>query len=395
MYVSEDLVNSAIVILFLCLGLAQTSFATSPDESNCLKNDVKACLRSSLRIHGHQSEKFIHKAVEIGKKTKDRKDIRSGLIAESAIMGTDPKLISSLDTFCKLDKIPEACFIASAKEKAGRVEKKEAKIFRESIISASCENGNGFGCWLMAMLNFDQDLKGSTIKLLTRACELKDYESCITIGDDYSARENYLEAEKIYAIPCKAKYSNACEKIAYIYRKQNNNEKSEKFLNEQCDLGVGSSCGYLASLMAEKKNLPEVERLYRKGCNNEHESSCIDLATQVEVPKKQYGDAKVLLNAACNNENDEACFQLGWINNDLIFDQDAALKAWKKACDHHQGKSCFRMAVIFKKGQTPTKKKLIEKLDFAKKYLMEECDGGDNDSCKILSQFPALYAKIQ
>ncbi len=177
-----------------------------------------------------------------------------------------------------------------------------------SIDETSCENGNARSCIDMANFYLDQDASPhntrKVIYAFQKACSLGSGLGCLTSGQIQAIREE----------------SATVEKTAYKYYRQ------------------------------------AIDN-YEQECRNGSAAACFDAGVMYHKGRYIKGDlSRALLNyeKACNVAYAKACTNLGtlYFNENDVTDKEKGIAHFKKGCDGEDSMACFKLALIYRAGDS-------------------------------------------
>jgi uncharacterized protein len=213
-----------------------------------------------------------------------------------------------------------------------------------------------------------QDQNQSLIKKCTRSHK----DSCLKVADLFNHNKAYIKdlskLKKTLQKACKRNTNEACFELGKLYHRGVNLKKdykrAEKYYNQSCTRSYLPACEqlyWIASYYNEgkkvKKDHQKAKGLLESSCKNGYMASCNDLGVQYLVGKNgSQKDTKLTLiyfKQACDQKFVVSCRNLALIhtNGNVKKDLSYAFKIYNKACQLKDGKSCYKLASMYRKGK--------------------------------------------
>lgn len=179
--------------------------------------------------------------------------------------------------------------------------------------------------------------------------------------------------------------ADICSIIGDVYRNVDNNETARQYYKKACELKDGDSCMRLGEvyLFGEAKNYAQAKTSFEKACELKDAYGCFGLGIMYangHGVRKNAAKADRYFLQGCELDAG-ICLKLGegYKNGDGFERNFAqAVKYYKKACELKDKYACFKLGNMYGKGEGVKQNKTI-----AKEYMHKACDLGHNDACGI------------
>jgi len=196
--------------------------------------------------------------------------------------------------------------------------RKAIKIFK-----SDCQLSSE-GCYMYVGIigknSENEDLNISEFTRLTKDCDVNSSCSCNKLGFlSLEVYQDYDEAERYFTKACQLKNQESCKMLGFIYKNKHTGKqdfkKSFKYFSQACELGNGYACFYLGAMYfrgeGSKKNINLSRASYHKACILGHNRGCTALGDYYRLGqsvKKDKIKAITLYKQSCY-DNSLACIK--------------------------------------------------------------------------------------
>lgn len=245
----------------------------------------------------------------------------------------------------------------------------------------------------------DKKFQELSIKYLTKACNLKNGDSCALLSEKYKYIFHNHEKGIEYALKgCDNNSGYACVIVATYYDKgyikDEDGEKTEQIFNKACRLGYDYAC------KSNKKVIDKINNAILK-CGSSAGKECYNAAVlyKREFALSKYTNldyeiqAREFAKMGCDNGYGDSCalagmsYRTNLSNSHTLYlsDDKMASKYLKKGCSQLQSSaSCDALAIQYDDTYKATKKK--EYRNKAIIYFNKACNLGNKRSCSSVKQ---------
>ncbi len=172
---------------------------------------------------------------------------------------------------------------------------------------------------------------------LAKACEQKDGNSCLELGNTFFAKKNMGKAETYWEKGCKFKNNNACYQLGTYQLKRRKMKEAANMLGKGCDGKHAECCNSLAYLYFKQKKMGLVEKYFKQACDLKLAEGCANLG-EFYFKKNDTAKAIPYLDQACQKNNTKACSQK----------ESATLAYSVESCEKNNvALSCFNAGHLF------------------------------------------------
>lgn len=208
--------------------------------------------------------------------------------------------------------------------------------------------------FLSALALAFSETSASDLNTLETECDNAKAKSCSNLAKHYFYKEehdsdDYEKAISYFDKACLLKDYKACESIGYAYRNgkvvKKDIKKAVDYYDKACDFGSRRMCAILAYWYQEgvyvQKDFNKLKKYEYKSCTLGDNDFCMGYAHTVFIKLKSEKDYKAafdILKQKCEQENiKEACNNAGYaLANGAVTNKKDLKKArsyYKKACD--------------------------------------------------------------